>query len=129
MHFQVVILVRQAYTFQGGISISKPAKIAANISPIEATKLSGYEGNKKKDSKKLYRKLSPISLSFMAARGNGKKSAMTMISLNLAGIVFMCAATFIASIDEEEFSRQGWFQYGEYTLEFSIRRIYIGIFI
>lgn len=101
------------------ISISKPAKIAANISPIEATKLSGYEGNKKKDSKKLYRKLSPISLSFMAARGNGKKSAMTMISLSLAGIVFMCAATFIASIDEEEFSRQGWFQYGEYTLEFS----------
>lgn len=101
------------------ISISKPAKIAANISPIEATKLSGYEENKKKDSKKLYRKLSPISLSFMAARGNGKKSAMTMISLSLAGIVFMCAATFIASIDEEEFSRQGWFEYGEYTLEFS----------
>ncbi|MEG2935287.1 MAG: ABC transporter permease, partial [Clostridium sp.] len=49
----------------------------------------------------------------------GKKSAMTMVSLSLAGIIFMCAATFISSIDEEEFSRQGWFEYGEYTLEFS----------
>lgn len=115
--YSVVIIIADYITVR--ISISKPAKIAANISPIEATKLSGYEGNKKKDSKKLYRKLSPISLSFMAARGNGKKSAMTMISLSLAGIVFMCAATFITSIDEEEFSRQGWFGYGEYTLEFS----------
>ena len=115
--YSVAIIIADYITVR--ISISKPAKIAANISPIEATKLSGYEGNKKKDSKKLYRKLSPISLSFMAARGNGKKSAMTMISLSLAGIVFMCAATFITSIDEEEFSRQGWFEYGEYTLEFS----------
>ncbi len=115
--YSVAIIIADYITVR--ISISKPAKIAANISPIEATKLSGYEGNKKKDSKKLYRKLSPISLSFMAARGNGKKSAMTMISLSLAGIVFMCAATFITSIDEEAFSRQGWFEYGEYTLEFS----------
>lgn len=115
--YSVAIIIADYITVR--ISIYKPAKIAASISPIEATKISGYEGNKKKDSKKLYRKLSPISLSFMAARGNGKKSAMTMISLSLAGIVFMCAATFITSIDEEEFSRQGWFEYGEYTLEFS----------
>lgn len=115
--YSVAIIIADYITVR--ISISKPAKLAANISPIEATKLSGYEGSKKKASKKLYRKLSPTALSFMSARGNGKKSAMTMISLSLAGIVFMCAATFISSIDEEEFSRQGWFEYGEYTLEFS----------
>lgn len=115
--YSVAIILADYITVR--ISISKPAKIAANISPIEATKLSGYEENKKKDSKKLYRKLSPINLSFMAARGNGKKSVMTILSLSLAGIVFMCAATFITSIDEEKFSRQGWFEYGEYTFEFS----------
>lgn len=115
--YSVVIILADYITVR--ISISKPAKIAANISPIEATKLSGYEGNKKKASRKLYRNLSPISLSFMSARGNGKKSVMTMVSLSLAGIVFMCAATFITSINEEKFSRQGWFEYGEYTLEFS----------
>ena len=115
--YSMIIIIADYITVL--ISIYKPAKIAANISPIEATKLSGYEGNKKKDSKNLHRRLSPIALSFMAARGNGKKSSMTMISLSLAGIVFICAATFISSIDEEEFSRQGWFEYGEYTLEFS----------
>lgn len=101
------------------VAILKPARIAANISPIEALKVSGYEGNKKKTSKKLYRKLSPLSLSFIAFDGNRKKSAMTLLSLSVAGIAFMCAVTFITSIDEEKFSRQGWFEYGEYVLGLS----------
>lgn len=116
--YSLAILLADYITVR--ISISKPARIAANISPIEASKFSGYEINKdKKITKKLHRKLSPLSLSFIAACGNQKKSVMTIVSLGLAGIVFMCASSFLHSMNEEEFSRQGWFEYGEYVIDLS----------
>ena len=102
------------------ISISKPAKDAASVSPMEATKLSGYEiKGSKKGTKNLERKLSPFSLSIIAAKGNRKKSRMTMISLCIAGILFVIASTVMNSINEEEYSRQSWYKYGEYVVEFS----------
>ncbi len=100
------------------ISIVKPAKIASNISPIEAMKQSGYE-TKKHVSRKLHRKLSAISLSLIAANGNRKKSLFTIISLCLAGITFMAASTFVYSMNEVKFASQGWLEYGEYVFDLS----------
>lgn len=109
------------------ISIAKPANIAADISPIEASRVSDYDSKTKK-TRNLHRKLSAISLSFIAVQGNRKKSFMTMISLGLAGIVFMCASTFLNSVNEEQFSRQGWLQYGEYIIDLSSNAIQVNEF-
>ena len=114
----IAILFANYITVQ--ISIAKPAKLAASVSPIEATRMSGYEAKtKSKQTKKLQRKLSPISLSVIGTKGNRKKSIMTMVSLCLAGIVFMISATFINSIDREAYSRQGYFSFGDFVLNFS----------
>ncbi|MEG0152993.1 MAG: FtsX-like permease family protein [Cellulosilyticaceae bacterium] len=114
--YTLFILIANYITVQ--FSIAKSAMLASSISPIEATRISGYEVQvEAKKTKCIQRKLSPLSLSMIAARGNRKKSMMTMISLGLAGIVFMCAGSFISAIDEEKFSRQGWFGLGEYIIQ------------
>lgn len=111
------------------ISISKPAKIAASISPIEASKFSGYESKQaKKNIKQLKRNLSPLSISLIWTKGNRKKSFMTILSLALAGITFMCATTFVSSINEEKYLRQMWFRFGDYTFELSSNAIQINEF-
>lgn len=118
LFYSVVIMLANYITVQ--ISIAKPAKIAAGISPIDAAKFSGYEtGKGSSTTKGCKRKLSPLSLSMIAARGNSRKSFMTLVSLCLAGIVFMCASTFVSSVNEEKFSRQSWFQFGEYVVDLS----------
>ncbi len=114
----IVILTANYITVQ--LAVRKPAKLAADISPIEACRISGYElSNGKNRTNKLKRKLSPLSLSMIAVKGNRKKSTMTMISLCLAGIVFQCSASFLASIDKDAFSRQSWFRLGDFVIELS----------
>lgn len=113
-----LVLIANYVTVQ--IAIARPAKIAAAVSPVEATRMSGYEAKtKNKQTKKLQRKLSPISLSMIAAKGNRKKSVMTMVSLCLAGLVFMISASFLTAIDKEAYSRQGYFSFGDFVLGFS----------
>lgn len=120
--YTVAIFLANYITVQ--VSIAKPAKLAAAVSPIEATKMSGYEiKTKKAATKKMQRSLTPISLSIIGAKGNRKKSIMTMISLCLAGIVFMSASSFINSTNEEKYSRQTWFNWGEYVLDISSNAI------
>lgn len=116
--YTLAIFIANYMTVQ--ISIAKPAKLAAAVSPIEATRMSGYEvKTKSKQTKKLQRKLSPISLSIIGTKGNRKKSVMTLISLCLAGIVFMISATFINSIDREEYARQNYFSFGDFVISLS----------
>ncbi len=102
------------------ISIRKPAKLASAISPIEAAKYSGEtEKQGKKETKKLYRKLSPIRLAKLNSERNRKKSMLTMISLGVGGILFMLGATFIEGTSLDEYARSGEFSYGEYQIGFS----------
>lgn len=99
-------------------SIRKPTKLASTVSPLEASKFSFYSGNKKETSK-LHRKITPISLAFMNSIRNGKKTFLTMLSLGIGGVLFLMAATFMVSINKEEYSRQGEFYFGEYSIGFS----------
>lgn len=107
------------------ISIARPARLAAAIPPIEAVRLSGYEAKEGKvKTKKLERKLTPLNLSMIASGGARRKSAVTLLSLSLAGIVFMCAATAVTSINQEKYTRQGWTKFGEYIIGLSLDASY-----
>ncbi len=99
-------------------SIRKPAKIAASASPIDMSKVSGYTVNVKK-SKLKKRRLNPTGLAKISNDRNRKKSTMTMLSLGIGGIVFIAGATMLTSMNEEEFSRQSEYRFGEYVLYIS----------
>lgn len=109
------------------ISVQKPAKKAASVSPVEAAKYSGYTGEEKKKKRKesgsrtirLARKITPTSLAVMSNARNKKKTVLTMISLGIGGILYMLAAFFVTSTSLEGYARQGEYKYGEFVIGYS----------
>ena len=98
-------------------SVKKPAKIAAAASPIEAAKMSGNGGAASSKSGK--RNLTPFGLAKISADSNRKKSAMTVVSLGIGGVIFIMGTTLIASYNIEEYSRTGAYCFGDYVLQVS----------
>lgn len=105
------------------ISVRKPAKIAASVSPVEAAKYSGYEqvetGKYGRKRRKLSRKITPGTLAMMSNARNRKKAVLTMASLGIGGILYMLAAFMTTSTSLEGYARQGEFAFGEFCLTYS----------
>lgn len=97
-------------------SLRKPARIAAFATPVEAAKLSGYELDSKVGK---HRKMTPFGLAKISVGRNRKKFRMTVLSLGIAGVLFICGSTLLSSYNREEYSRQGEFYFGEYLIKIS----------
>lgn len=101
------------------VSVRKPARLAATVSPMEALRYVPQDGMKKTASKKLCRKLSPMGLGMMNFSKNRKKATITMLSLAFGGILFMTAATYISSFDKDGYTRQGIWKDAEFNIFYS----------
>lgn len=88
------------------ISVHKPAKLAAAVSPMEALRYTAQDDMKKTANNKMCRSLTPLGLGMMNFSKNKKKAVITMLSLALGGILFMTAATFMTSFDKDNYARQ-----------------------
>lgn len=62
--------------------------------------------------------LTPCTLARQESRSSRKKWRLTTASLAFGGILFMVAASWNSSWDEEAFSRQDFFRKGEYHLSY-----------
>lgn len=100
------------------IAVSKPAKMASKISPVEGLRYTGNDENIK-SSNKLCRNLNPNSLGKTQFKRNRKRTAITLISLIIGGILFIGSLTFSNSLDYEKFARNGYFDDNEYLIVFS----------
>lgn len=105
------------------ISVHKPAKIAAAVSPMEALRYTPQDTMKKTANKKMCRSLTPFGLGMMNFSKNRKKAVITMLSLGLGGILFMTAATYMSSFNRENYSRQGNFANAEFEIGYSVSAI------
>lgn len=101
------------------LSVLKPAKIAATVSPMEALRYVPQDGMKQAANQKLCRRLTPLGLGIMNYSKNRKKAAITMLSLALGGILFMTAATYLSSFDKANYARQGFFADAEFHIEYA----------
>ena len=101
------------------LSVHKPAKIAGNVSPMEALRYVPQDGMKQTSDRKQCRDLTPAGLGIMNFSRNRKKAAITMLSLGLGGILFMTAATYMSSFSKESYARQGDFQESEFIISYS----------
>lgn len=99
-------------------SISKPAKMASKISPIEASKTKGVLQSCK-TPKHLFRKITPFSMAKMNTSRNRKKFLMTSFSLAISGIIFMVGSTFLTSFNQEAYARNGIMEHGEVRIYLS----------
>ncbi|MDO4275659.1 MAG: ABC transporter permease [Eubacteriales bacterium] len=101
------------------ISVHKPAKLAALVSPMEALRYVPQDDMEKTANKKMCRSLTPFGLGVMNFSKNKKKSVITMLSLAFGGILFMVAATYISSFDKANYSRQSHFTHAEFDIFYS----------
>ena len=101
------------------VSVRKPARLAASVSPMEALRYTPKEGMKKVGNKKMCRNLTPLDLGMMNFSKNRKKAVITMLSLALGGILFMTAATYMSSFDKDNYARQGDFKEAEFVIRYS----------
>lgn len=106
-----------AESFIVQISVSKPASVAAKVSPVSATK--GINSEIKETSvSRRHRFLSPYTLAVTETRDNKKRWWITTASLAFGGVLFMVAATWNFSWNKEDFSRQSVFKNCEYYISY-----------
>lgn len=100
------------------LSIRKPLKIAASVSPIEAVRITTTTNiTKFSETKKLHRKITAFSLAKINFKRNKKKTMLTLFSLGFTGILLMCTSTIILSIDSINMAYQ---ELGNYELLISL---------
>lgn len=97
------------------ISIWKPARKASLISPLEALRHNIYKG-KYKESRKLKRKITSISLGFFYLFREKKRTVLTIMSLSVGGILMMIFSTLMFSYDGAAETRAKAFPFGEFQI-------------
>lgn len=94
------------------LSIRKPVRIAASISPVEAVRITTTtDVAKLHDTKKLHRKITPYSLAGINFSRNRKRTVLTLFSLGFTGIFLMCASTMMLSINPVAMAYQELYGY------------------
>ena len=82
------------------IAVIKPAKIAAHVTPIEAVRyMAGNNDVMSNSTKVLHRSLYAKNLAFLNFARNRKKTALTILSLGVCGILLMASSAYFNSID------------------------------
>lgn len=94
------------------IAVSAPASKAAEITPIEAVRYSGYESANLKVSQKTHRKITPVSLAKMNFTRDRKKAYSTLFSLAIGGILFVVVSGISASYYPENEVREHYYPNG-----------------
>lgn len=98
------------------VSVRRPVKIAANISPLEAMRFSA--GQEKVHNRKKYRKLSPVSMGFANFGRDRKKSVSIAVSLSLGGILLLVVSSMALARSPEQAARL-FFPDGDYKIYLS----------
>lgn len=91
------------------LSIRTPVKIASSVSPVEAVRISGVSekaGGGKKERKQ--KRITPVNLAILNFGRNRKKAALTLCSLGFTGILLMCAASYLSSVDADAMAGVGF---------------------
>ena len=111
-----VLLTVAVCWFMVSVSVHRPIKIAAGISPLEAMRFS--TGQEKVHSRKKHRKLSPISMGFANFGRDRKKSVSIAVSLSLGGILLLVVSSMVLTRSPEQAARL-FFPDGDYKIYLS----------
>lgn len=99
------------------LTVRRPAKLASKVTPIEAVQYSaGNEEVTIKSTKRLNRSLSSSKLALINFSRNKKKTALTIASLGICGVLLMASSAYFNSIDPVNVAR-GVFPYGKVRIE------------
>ncbi len=95
------------------ISIRKPVKIAAGVSPIEAVRFTPTQKSIRSRKKNI--KLNPVSMGIANFKRDRKKTISIIASLSLGGIILLVVSSLVLLRSPEALARQ-IFPYGDYKI-------------
>ena len=98
-----VLLTVMVCWFMVSVSVHRPVKIAANISPLEAMRF--FAGQETVHNRKKHRKLSPVSMGFANLGRDRKKSVSIAVSLSLGGILLLVVSSMVLTRSPEQAAR------------------------
>lgn len=87
------------------LSLVKPMRMAAKISPVEAMRYQGGNREKKKE-RKGFGEMSLTKLTRSNLSRNKKRSFLTIATMGAVGVLFMIVATVLSCADPKEIARQ-----------------------
>ena len=103
------------------LSLRKPARLAASVSPIDASRYMGQQSGKKRQAR-LSEKISPVMLAKKHISTNRKKNVLTVLSLVLTGVLLMGLSSVLSSINARDMSLSG-FSRGQFIISISDERL------
>lgn len=87
------------------ISLIKPMRVAANISPVEAMKYNEFGENESK-RKNYYNEIDLKKLTKINLKRNKKRTIITCLSLSFSAILFVSASILMNAFDSEKMARE-----------------------
>ena len=108
-----VILTLISSWIMVSVSICKPVKIAAGISPIEAVRFTPAQKNIRSRKKNI--KLNPVSMGIANFKRDWKKTVAIVASLSLGGIILLVVSSIVLLRSPEALARQ-YFPDGDYKI-------------
>ena len=108
-----VILTLISSWIMVSVSIRKPVKIAAGISPIEAVRFTPAQKDIRSRKKNI--KLNPVSMGIANFRHDRKKTVAIVASLSLGGIILLVVSSIVLLRSPEALARQ-FFPDGDYKI-------------
>lgn len=108
-----VILTLISSWIMVSVSIRKPVKIAAGISPIEAVHFTPAQKDIRSRKKNI--KLNPVSMGIANFRRDRKKTVAIVASLSLGGIILLVVSSIVLLRSPEALARQ-YFPDGDYKI-------------
>ena len=123
-----VILTLISSWIMVSVSIRKPVKIAAGISPIEAVRFTPAQKDIRSRKKNI--KLNPVSMGIANFRRDRKKTVAIVASLSLGGIILLVVSSIVLLRSPEALARQ-FFPDGDYKiyLDGAVSRVRCGVCI
>ena len=108
-----VILTLISSWIMVSVSIRKPIKIAAGISPIEAVRFTPAQKDIRSRKKNI--KLNPVSMGIANFKRDRKKTISIIASLSLGGIILLVVSSIVLLRSPEALARQ-YFPDGDYKI-------------
>ena len=113
----VIVLIYLTVWF----SLRKPARLAASVSPIDASRYMGQQSGKKRQAR-LPEKITPVMLAKKHISTNRKTNVLTVLSLVLTGVLLMGLSSVLSSINARDMSLSG-FPRGQFIINISDERL------
>lgn len=86
------------------ISLRKPIRLAKKVSPAEAIRYQETSTDRK--SRKGHREVKVASLTFANLTRNKKRTAVTILTMGLSCVLFICVSAVLSSISVEDMARR-----------------------